>query len=174
LSGEGLEAIVVGLPHAGGGRLQEYNPFAGFRGGRGEDYLDFITDTLKPIIDRDFRTKSERAHTGLLGSSMGGLISLYGLFYRSNVFGFAGAMSPALWIAGGAIYNYIQQHDFVPGKIYLDNGTRESSARKMNALLTEKGYTPGEDLFYVVEPEAEHRESAWARRLPDALRFLLK
>jgi len=173
LSGEGLEAIVVGLPHGGANRLQEYNPFPYFRDGRGEAYLDFITDTLKPIIDRDFRTLPERAHTGLIGSSMGGLISLYGFFYRPDAFGFAGVMSPALWIAGGAIYGYVKDHAYVPGKLYLDNGTRESSARKMNALLTEKGYTPGENLRYVVEAEAEHTESAWARRLPDALRFLL-
>jgi predicted alpha/beta superfamily hydrolase len=173
LSGEGLEAIVVGLPHGGAQRLQEYNPFAYFRDGRGEAYLHFIADTLKPVIDRDFRTLPGREQTGLLGSSMGGLISLYGFFSLPQVFGFTGVMSPALWIAGGAIYNYVQNHDYVPGKIYLDNGTRESSARKMNAVRIDKGYGPDENLLYVVEDEAEHNEAAWARRLPDALRFLL-
>jgi predicted alpha/beta superfamily hydrolase len=174
LSGEGLEAIVVGLPHMGARRIQEYNPFPDFRNGHGGRYLSFITETVKPIIDRDFRTLADREHTGLLGSSMGGLISLYGMFNRPDVFGFAGVMSPALWIAGGAIYAYIEKQPFVPGKIYLDNGTRESSARKMNALLTEKGYIPGKDLLYVIEPDGEHEEAAWARRLPDALRFLLR
>lgn len=174
LSGEGLEAIVVGLPHSGARRLQEYNPFPNFRGGQGEHYLNFIIDTLKPVIDRDFRTLPDRAHTGLFGSSMGGLISLYGFFQRPNVFGFAGVMSPALWIAGGAIYDYVGAQPFVPGKIYLDNGTRESSARRMNALLTDKGYISGKDLLYTVEPEGEHQEAAWARRLPAALRFLLR
>jgi len=174
LSGEGLEAIVVGLPHMGAQRLQEYNPFPQFRNGRGALYVDFVADTLKPMIDRDFRTRRDRAHSGLLGSSMGGLISLFGFFYRPQVFGFAGVMSPALWIAGGAIYNYVREQPFTPGKIYLDNGTRESSARKMNAILADKGYIPGTDLGYIVEDEGEHREAAWARRLPDALRFLLR
>jgi predicted alpha/beta superfamily hydrolase len=174
LSKEGLEAIVVGIPHMGASRVQEYNPFPNFRDGQGERYLDFITDTLKPMIDRDFRTQPEREHTGLIGSSMGGLISLYGFFHRAPVFGFAGVMSPAFWIAGGAIYDDVQSGDFVPGKIYLDNGTRESSARKMNAILTEKGYAANRDLLYVIEQEGEHHEPAWARRLPDALRFLLR
>ena len=59
------------------------------------------------------------------------------------------------------------------GKLYLDNGTREPSARRLNTLLGKKGYRQGVDLKYVVEPDGEHTESAWARRLPDALRFLL-
>ncbi len=173
LSREGLEAIVVGIPHMGASRVQEYNPFPDFRDGQGELYLDFITDILKPMIDRDFRTQPEREHTGLIGSSMGGLISLYGFFHRPQTFGFAGVMSPALWIAGGAIYDDVKASNFVPGKIYLDNGTRESSARKMNAILAEKGYATNRDLLYVIEQEGEHHEPAWARRLPDALRFLL-
>ncbi|MEO8607842.1 MAG: alpha/beta hydrolase-fold protein [Chloroflexota bacterium] len=174
LSREGLEAIVVGIPHMGATRVQEYNSFANFRDGQGEHYLDFLTDTLKPMIDRDFRTNPSREHTGLIGSSMGGLISLYGFFHRAPVFGFAGVMSPAFWIAGGAIYDDVKASTFVQGKIYLDNGTRESSARKMNAILTEKGYAPNRDLLYVIEPEGEHHEPAWARRLPNALRFLLR
>jgi predicted alpha/beta superfamily hydrolase len=174
LSAEGIEAIVVGIPHMGPGRIQEYNPFATFRDGRGESYLDFMVETLKPLIDGDFRTLSDREHTGLMGSSMGGLISLYGFFARPDVFGFAGVMSPALWIAGGAIYDYVEEQPLLSGKIYLDNGTRESSARKMNVILSDKGYVTGKNLRYVVEPEAEHRETAWARRLPDALRFLLR
>ena len=62
---------------------------------------------------------------------------------------------------------------FSPGKLYLDNGSREMSARQMNALLLGKGYQRDVDLKYVVEQDAEHTETAWARRLPDALRFLL-
>lgn len=173
LSAEGIEAIVVGIPHMNAQRIQEYNPFPTFRDGQGAQYLRFLTDTLKPMIDADFRTLPDRAHTGLIGSSMGGLISLYGFFHHADVFGFAGVMSPALWIAGGAIYDDVLELPFTPGKLYLDNGTRESSARKMNALLIDKGYQPNRDLLYVVEPEAEHHEPAWARRLPDALRFLL-
>jgi predicted alpha/beta superfamily hydrolase len=104
---EGLEAIIVGVPNMGIQRVDEYSPFRDRRlgGGRGDDYLRFLTQTLKPQIDRDFRTLGGRKHTGILGSSLGGLISLYGFFRAPAVFGFAGVMSPSLWFAGGAIYD---------------------------------------------------------------------
>jgi predicted alpha/beta superfamily hydrolase len=168
LAHEGTEAIVVGLAHMGEQRMREYNPFAD-----GERYLSWVVETVKPLVDRDFRTLAGRAHTGTLGSSLGGLISLYAFFRFADVFGMAGAMSPALWVQRGAIYPFVRQSPFAPGRIYLDNGTLEGNAQPMAALLTEKGYRPGHELRYVLEEGGKHRESAWARRLPDALRFLL-
>jgi predicted alpha/beta superfamily hydrolase len=173
LSAERLEAIVVGLPHMGTDRIAEYNPFAVQRGGRGERYLSFLADTVKPLIDRELRTRPDRVATGLVGSSMGGLISLYGYFLRPDIFGLVGSLSPALWYGRQAIYSYVAQAQFVAGRIYLDHGSRENNAARMRDLLLEKGYVEGRDLLYVNEPGGEHSENAWARRLPDALRFLL-
>ena len=101
LSEEGIEAIVVGIPNAGNDRLDEYSPFAmsNLGGGKGDSYLEFIVQTLKPLIDVDFRTLPDRENTSILGSSMGGLISLYAFFRYPNIFGAAGAMSPAFWFA---------------------------------------------------------------------------
>jgi predicted alpha/beta superfamily hydrolase len=172
LAREGLEAIIVGLPNTPD-RFPEYNPFPHTWGGRGDRYLEFIIETVKPLVDQAFRTLSGRQHTGIMGSSMGGLISLYGFFQRSDMFGFAGVMSPSLWVGAGAIYRYVEQQPFVDGKIYLDNGTREQSARKMKAELIRKGYVADKNVMYVAEPEGEHNEAAWTRRLPGALRFLL-
>ena len=91
---QGVEAIVVGIPNMGPQRLAEYSPFvdpvAG--GGAGDRYLDFLVETVKPAIDRRFRSRPERAHTGIAGSSMGGLLSLYGFFRRASTFGFAGVL----------------------------------------------------------------------------------
>jgi predicted alpha/beta superfamily hydrolase len=173
LSAEGLPAIVVGLPHAGDSRLPEYSPFPGFSEARGDAYLAFVIETVKPLIDGAFRTQLEREHTGLLGSSMGGLISLYGFFRHPEAFGLVGTLSPALWYTRGAIYDFVSKAPFVPGKIYLDNGTRENSAARMERLLIEKGYQPGRDLLYLAEDGGRHTETAWARRLPNSLRFLL-
>jgi predicted alpha/beta superfamily hydrolase len=173
LSAEGLGAIVVGLPNAGEARVPEYSPFPGYGPARGDAYLAFMVETVKPLIDAAFRTQPKREHTGILGSSMGGLISLYAFFRHPQVFGLAGGMSPSLWYTRGAIYTYIRQAPFVPGKLYLDNGTRESSAARLERLLVEKGYQPGRDLLYVAEEDGRHTETAWARRLPAALRFLL-
>jgi predicted alpha/beta superfamily hydrolase len=195
LSGEGIEAIVVGVPNAGVRRIDEYSPFKDLRlrkGGRGDWYVAFLANTVKPLVDRDFRTRPEREHTGVLGSSMGGLISLYALFCRPEVFGFAGVMSPSLWFAHEAIFPYVEQADARPGRIHLDIGTHEggdtravagaastytsrylSAAHRMRDLLDRKGYRLGLELQYQEEAEAIHSEAAWARRLPDALRFLL-
>jgi predicted alpha/beta superfamily hydrolase len=195
LSQEGLEAIVVGIPNKGPQRLAEYSPFSDprFGGGRGDQYLTFIAETLKPRIDRDFRTLRDPAATGIIGSSMGGLISLYALFHRPDIFGFAGAMSPSLWFARGAIFPYIKSYQGTPGKVYLDAGTAEGSnswantqsntkfsqryaanVREMSTLLQSKGYQPDHTLLYVEEEGAIHHESAWARRLRPALRFFLQ
>jgi isoamylase len=172
LSLEGREAIIVGLYHAGDSRAAEYNPF--HKGlVRGELYLEFIVNTLKPLIDRDFRTLSDRVHTGIMGSSMGGLISLYAYFQQPDVFGFMGAMSPSLWVGHGALYNFVRNASTPPGRIYVDCGTREMSADGMRSLLQEKGYQVGRALRYVREEGGDHSEAAWGRRLPDALRFLL-
>lgn len=172
LAGEGIETIAVGIYHGDKQRIHEYTPFARWHG-KGERYLDFLVQTLKPAIDRSFRTQPDPPHTGLIGSSMGGLISLYGFFQHPQVFGLAGVISPALWVAHGAIYEFVRSAARNPGRIYLDHGTRESSARPMMQILKEKGYQFGRDLHYVAEKGGHHSEHDWARRLPDALRFLL-
>ena len=195
LSHAGLEAIVVGIPNTGDERMNEYGPFVNVlgQGGRGEAYLSFIIETLKPLIDSRFRTLADREHTTIMGSSMGGLISLYAGFRYPEVFSRIGAMSPSLWFAGGAIFSYIQDMPFVESRIYLDIGTleggsssvnkllRNSSKRRnsgnafrMQQLLIAKGYRLDYDLMFVEEEGGIHHESSWARRLPDALRFLLQ
>ncbi|GIV97159.1 MAG: hypothetical protein KatS3mg057_1816 [Herpetosiphonaceae bacterium] len=192
LSHEGLEAIIVGIPNAGKRRIDEYTPFRDRRhgGGSGEDYLAFVIETIKPMIDGDFRTKPEREHTAIIGSSLGGLISLYAFFRFPAVFGLVGALSPALWFADQAMLRYLQVSPPVPGKMYIDAGGSElsntladrllrrstrylRSVRSAYQLLVRRGYTPGKDILYVEEAEARHHEMFWARRLPTALRFLL-
>ncbi len=193
LSDEGAEAIIVGIPHAGEDRLIEYNPFHGSKNGRGRgrDYLDFVLQIIKPLIEANFRTLTGPKYTGIVGSSMGGLISLYAFFRHSQVFGFAGAMSPSLRYEKGQIFDYVLNAPFVNGRIYLDTGTREHSqkgvwlanvaysrryyaaVRRMNRILVKKGYWPGTNILYVEEKWAHHGEEAWARRLPGLIRFFL-
>jgi predicted alpha/beta superfamily hydrolase len=191
---KGLEAIVVALPNTAD-RLAEYGPFIDPRhgGGRGDAYLAFLADTVKPLVDRELRTLPGPAHTGTLGASMGGLISLYALFARPDVFGFAGAMSPSLFFGREAIYDYVIRRGRLPGRIYLDIGTHEGfrrrwskltagvipsdsvrRARRLAWILERLGYERGKDLLYVEERRGRHHERAWGRRLPRALRFLFK
>ncbi|KAB2865733.1 MAG: alpha/beta hydrolase [Anaerolineae bacterium] len=187
--GTDAELIVVGIPN-NEQRQQEYNPFdhPRFGKGRGNDYLRFVVETVKPEIDRQFRTLPDRANTGIAGSSMGGLISLYGYFHRADVFGYTAVFSPALWAGMPRIQEFINGLSYIPGKIYLDVGTNEGSRRKTNMSisylmyharqvvesLVNKGYSLGDDLLYFEEDGGGHSEADWARRFPDALKFLLR
>ncbi|MEO7275482.1 MAG: alpha/beta hydrolase-fold protein [Vicinamibacterales bacterium] len=180
LARRGLEVIVVGVPNSGAERLREYSPFADARhgGGGGDAYLAFVERTLKPLIDRRIRTRPEREATGIFGSSMGGLISLYSFFRASETFGFVGAMSPSLWFGGGAIIEFIEKDGRPQGRIYVDAGTDEGpttvlDASRLAAVLERKGYVPGESMLFTEVPGGRHEEAHWAERLAPALEFLL-
>jgi len=180
LAQQDIKAIIVGIPNMSDRRIEEYSPFESekYGVGRGEDYLTFICNTLKPQIDRGFRTLADREHTGIMGSSMGGLISLYAFFRYPETFGFVGAMSSAFWFADRAIFDMVADAPQVPGKIYLDVGTAEGAetvadTRRMRSLLLEKGYQADTQLSYVEESGGLHNEAAWAGRLRAALVFLL-
>jgi predicted alpha/beta superfamily hydrolase len=173
----GLPVIVVGIYHAGRERIVEYGPYPDRRygPGRGDRYLKFLTSTLKPRIDRRFRTERARERTAILGSSMGGLISLYALFTHARVFGAAGAMSPALWYGDRRILDAKPPRS---GRIYLDMGTEESAvalrdARLMADRLERIGYRPDGSLMWVEVPGGRHTEGDWSRRLGRAISFLL-
>jgi predicted alpha/beta superfamily hydrolase len=179
-SDEGLEAIVVAVPNMGSERTNEYSPFLDDKagGGKGELYLRFLTETVKPLIDADFRTLPDREHTGIAGSSMGGLISLYAFFRYRHVFGFAGVMSAALWFANRAVLDWVKRQPFAGGRIYIDVGMREGQktmddVMQLRDILEEKGYRNLHDLLCVVDTAGDHSERAWARRLHRQLRFLL-
>jgi predicted alpha/beta superfamily hydrolase len=178
---DALEAIVVAIPNMGPDRINEYSPWHDERhgGGSGDAYIRFIVDTLRPAIDAELCTASEREATGIAGSSMGGLISLYGFLHEPTVFGFCAAMSPAFWFAHGRIFDYVASAPFVPGRVYLDCGTREGETemehvRRMCTVLKQKGYQAARDLLCVVEPGAAHTEQAWAGRVARMLGFVLR
>jgi predicted alpha/beta superfamily hydrolase len=192
LAAEGLEAIVVGLPNTDGqplgGRLEEYSPFSSdapqqpagpVRGGRGDAYAAFLVETVKPIIDRDFRTLPGRATTGVAGSSMGGFISLYALYAYPEVFGFAGVLSPH-YPFSARLYDFVAQAPDAPVAIYTDMGDAEwgdpeadaayvRAFGRMVAVLERKAAR----LRAVIAPGGVHHERAWAERFPDAVRWWL-
>src|SRR5262245_1633036 len=190
LAASGLDAIVVGIHNMGDARLAEYSPFPDRRhsGGGADGYLAFLTATIKPRIDRLFRTRVDREETAILGSSMGGLVSLYAYFRCPAIFGRAGAMSPSIWFGQGAILDFIKEARTPPsGRIYLDVGMHEGAgtvrdARRLGRLLVQKRFTRDRRgrrgggrsrLRYVEDPRGRHTEGDWARRLPGALEFLL-
>jgi predicted alpha/beta superfamily hydrolase len=182
LADRGVEAIAVGIPNAGRRRSYEYSPFRDTihgGGGGGDRYLAFLVQTVKPLVDRSFRTLPERAHTVIAGSSLGGLISLYALWRHAEVFGAAGVLSPALWFADRAMLRYAERTaPRLPGRIYLDVGTAEgeeavADARALREILTRPGFARCSQLSWVEDEGAGHDEAAWGVRFREAMPFLL-
>jgi predicted alpha/beta superfamily hydrolase len=173
--------ILVAIPNMGRRRRYEYGPFRDIihGGGGGDRYLAFVAETVKPLVDASFRTRPERPHTVIAGSSLGGLISLYGLYRYADVFGAAGVLSPALWFGDGAILGFAEaMADLSVGRIHLDVGTEEGEdalhdVRRLREILIASGHVPGRDLSYVEEEGGEHDEAAWGRRFRVAMPFLL-
>jgi predicted alpha/beta superfamily hydrolase len=176
----GVEGIAIGIPHAREERVAEYSPFDNPEAGpgRGREYVTYLAETIKPLVDARYRTIPGRGTTCVAGSSMGGLISLFAFFARPDVFGAVAAMSPSLWYAGRAIFGVVNAAPFRPGRIYLDVGRREgeetvADARRLRNLLLSKGYRKGDQLRYVEDRAGGHEEAAWGHRLRAALPFLL-
>lgn len=190
LAERGIEPIVVGIHHGGSARLAEYSPFPDrcHGGGTGDAYLEFVVETVKPRVDRLFRTRALRESTAILGSSMGGLISLYAFFRFPSVFGAAGVMSPSLWFGHGAVIDFISEARAPRGRLYLDVGMQEGmgtlrDARRLARLLVRHGFErdkrrgssrAAQRLRYVEDSEGRHGEWDWARRLEGALEFLVR
>jgi len=174
------EAIVVGIYNTSE-RMSEYTPFPDpkYSGGNGDNYVRFIVDELKPIIDKQFRTRPDRQNTFIGGSSLGGLISLYAGIVQPQTFGGIIAMSPSIWWANGAIIDWLLEHDIAgyQGKIWVDMGTREGEeaiefARKLAGEIGKNA--PGfKGLRYREFSGATHSEKAWRQRLHLPLRYLL-
>jgi predicted alpha/beta superfamily hydrolase len=185
LAAEGIEAIAVAIPNAGDDRLDEYSPWSGrtaFRRrrvvGRGGTYLEWLLESVKPLVDRSFPTRVDRAGTGTMGSSLGGLISLYAAAKYPQLFGFIGAMSPSVRWHDYEIVDLFDDWSGPRPRVHLDMGGREfrglyDDARRMRDALLAGGWVEGVDLSYVEDRYGRHHEESWARRLPDALRFLL-
>lgn len=184
LVGEGLmdEIIAVGIYNRGAGRLHDMTPshdpnFLGIgAGGGAAQYADLIINEIKPFIDSTFRSLPQRENTGLMGASLGGLVSLYMARTYHHVFGKVASLSSSFWWNNRQMLRQIvKSKEYIPLQIYLDAGTHNDGlpeTRRMYDALIECGYSPGKDLFFFVAPKARHSEIYWARRLHIPLRFL--
>jgi len=172
------EIIIVGIYNTMG-RMEEYTPTVSKRhgGGDGRKYLEFITQELMPVINQRFRTNTDPQKTGIMGSSLGGLISLWAGFAFPHHFGLVGAVSPSLWWDD----KYMQK-TFIPSqnklnhKIWMDMGSLEGMGRdgvsyamkdtqEMKLCLNTLGYNSTDSLFYFEHHGAYHNEASWAARI---------
>lgn len=191
-AGKVREAIVVAIWNSPK-RVAEYMPakallltkqadFAQKTEPLADKYLKFLVEELKPYIDRNYRTLKDRDNTSIMGSSMGGLISLYALCEYPDVFGAAACISTH-WPAGnGIVIEYAKTALPKPGhhRIYFDFGTKtldkdyEPYQKRMDEVMRVTGYTFGKDWVTRKFVDADHSERAWRSRVDIPLTFLLQ
>ncbi|MDR3694835.1 alpha/beta hydrolase-fold protein [Mucilaginibacter sp.] len=165
------QSVIVGIDHGGDYRITEYDPFDSKYGkGRGDDYIRFIVQTLKPYIDKRYHVKTGAAYTTIAGSSMGGLISMYAALKYPGVFGNAGIFSPAFWIAP-QIYTYAQ-HAKLPrsSRFYFVCGDAESDSvvtdmQKMAGIIRLKVKSNASAPVVIIKG-ASHNEKQWNGDFP--------
>lgn len=178
--------IIVAVANTGEQRIHEYAPTRGViddsakrkKRSRGllRKYGRFLTEELKPFIDREYRTKTEAEFTGLGGSSLGGLATLVLGLWFPQVFNRLAVLSPSIWWDDCVIYKMVDElEEKLPLKIWLDTGTHEPGWERGAVLrdkLIEKGWRLYDDLQFTEVEGADHSEAAWAARFEEVLRFL--
>jgi predicted alpha/beta superfamily hydrolase len=178
--GRSEPVILVGIANTGLRRMAEYTPTRDFRmgGGEGRSYGQVLIEELKPFVDNTFRTLAEAEHTGLGGSSLGGLITLYLGLKHPDVFNRLAVLSPSIWWDHRSILTLISGAVPRPDlRIWLDIGTAEGSRHVRDTellyhLLQRHGWRPGIDLAFLKVPDGMHDEDAWADRFDQVLSFL--
>jgi len=171
--------IIVGMYNTTA-RIREYTPtqVPKLGGGRADRYAKFLIEEVKPFVDREYRTLSGSQHTGIGGSSLGGLVSLYLGLKHSRIFGRIAALSPSVWWNQLVIHRFARAAIVEPRpRIWLDIGTREGprivkDVEKFRDVLLKKGWKLERDLHYERVEGAEHNEAAWAQRVEPFLQFL--
>ena len=184
-SGTRIMAVAVECSHRpDNDRLKEYSPYSfrdssfGTIRGRGSVTLTWMTDTLKPRIDASYPTIPDRTHTFLAGSSMGGLMSLYGLLARPDVFSAAAALSPSLWTAPKKLQQLAREAEILPDTtLYMDIGEEEIGGDRqrlhvmsaISATLMERGVNVASRII----PGGTHCEASWEKQLPFLIPMLI-
>ena len=169
----GYETIVVGIAHGNDNRIAEYTPWANqeYGGGEGKAYLDFIVANLKPHIDSLYRTRPAAEFTGIMGSSLGGLISLYAAGVHPQIFGMIGVLSPSLWFNEEKIFQFVKENikPAYQQRFYILGSEKESESmvpnmQKLYTQLLANGLAT-QNLKIVSSKDGAHAEWYWNREI---------
>jgi len=172
------QVIVIGIEHGNDKRLDELTPYknAKYGGGNADAYLDFIVNTLKPEVDKKYRTKTNAKNTAIMGSSLGGLVSYYAALKYPEVFGKAGVFSPSFWFSD-EIYKLTENTKKIKTKIYFLCGDNEDAEmvpdmKKMEKLLDEKRCYCLHLTKEVIVKGGQHNEKLWREYFVNAYLWL--
>ena len=175
------QCIVVGIDNGSLKRMNEYNPYNNERFGTGEgrQYIDFIAKTLKPYIDKKYRTLKDKNNTIIAGSSMGGLISMYAAVVYPNVFGAAGVFSPSFWISPKLkddINKMVKPSTHRSSRIYFYAGEQESKemVRDVLAMFETMRMKAGCKMEVRINAEGQHNEPTWRQEFPAFYNWIIK
>jgi predicted alpha/beta superfamily hydrolase len=179
--------VVVGIDHGESRRNREYLPVddernAHARGPLGREYANFVTRELMPFIEQHYPVAPGPANTGFGGSSYGAIAALFTALAHPGTFGLLLLESPSLYVGNRFLLRKARSAQRWPSRVYLGVGTMETNnternaetvenVRRLEAILRGSGFGPRR-LKVVVEEGGRHSEAHWARRLPEALRFL--
>lgn len=170
--------IVVAIDNGGQYRINEYTPWANaqYGGGDGAAYTEFIVNTLKPYIDENYRTLTGRESTGIMGSSLGGLISHYAALTYPEIFSKAGVLSPSFWFSSTVYdYSYAQPSDNNIKFYFLAGGQESNSLPQEVENMIDTLIAAGHDenfLKYKYVANGQHSEWFWAQEFPEAFEWL--
>ena len=171
--------IIIAIEHADKDRIKEYNVGKTVLGlGQGKQYIRFVTDTLKPFVDKNFRTKSEREFTGIGGSSMGGLVSIFSGLMYPEVYGKLMIFSPSLWVVPKLNIPVDVDESYQDTKIYLYAGGDESKTMIEHVKRFKKNMIKSEfvsdkmKINLSINIEGKHNESYWSDEFPKAIEWL--
>lgn len=171
--------IVIAIEHAESERATEYNVGNTKLGlGEGKKYIRFIADTLKPFVDENFRTKPERDFTGIGGSSLGGLVSIYSGLMYPEVYGKLMIFSPSLWVIHKLDIFNVPFFEPEKTKIYLYAGGEESKSmvslvkKFKKALLSNKLTAEKMQIQLSINEKGKHNEAYWSDEFPQAIEWL--
>ncbi len=172
--------IVVGIDNGGANRADEYLPWShpNYGGGNGGAYIDFIAETLKPYIDQNYRTYTEQEYTGIMGSSLGGLISCYAAIEHQEVFGKAGCFSSSFWLYEDP-YLHVKNTGkkenlkvyFIAGQKEDDNIDVPADMYRMQQTFYDAGFSNSE-IQATDHVDGTHSEWYWAREFSAAYQWL--
>ncbi len=171
--------IVIAIEHGENERILEFNVGSTKLGqGEGKKYIRFISDTLKPFIDQNFRTKPEREFTGIGGSSMGGLVSIFGGLMYPEVFGKLMIFSPSLWVIPKIKFPLLSIFEPMETKIYLYAGGDEGESMVKLAKKFQKRLMKNESIKNHIKIKlninevGQHNETYWSDEFPKAIEWL--
>jgi predicted alpha/beta superfamily hydrolase len=173
------DIIIVAIDHAEEQRIAEFTPSYRTRLGRGDGkkYVRFLAETLKPYIDQRFRTLQGPEHTGIGGSSMGGLISIYAGLMFPSIYGRLMIFSPSLWVSPSIPFHALNFSQAYEGRIYLYGGGEEGATmlpnlQRFKAEMERRGGRINIEFELSFDPKGRHNEARWGQEFPRAVEWL--